>query len=232
MSKRNKLEKFSDLVTFSNVYEYSEKGYESGLGYNGENDVHLPGQWRKAHFGNDNPLILELACGRGEYTLALAEQYPDKNFVGVDVKGARIWQGARVALSELPNAAFLRIRIEHIAYFFASEEVDEIWITFPDPFLKTTKSNRRLTSPEFLDRYQKVLKNNGCINLKTDDDTLYHFTMDTIKNYDRTTLIYNSDDIYSDELYSPELEHKTYYEKKHLKDEKTIKYVRYSLSKR
>ena len=229
MTKRNKLEKFSELVSFPNVYEYSEKGFKSHLGNNGKEDVLLKGNWGKDHFQNDNPLILELACGRGEYTCGLAEMYPYKNIVGVDVKGARIWQGAKRALVNLPNAAFLRIRIEHLEYFFGPGEVDEIWITFPDPFLKDTKSNRRLTSKEFIHRYQKVLRNNGIINLKTDDDQLYQFTLEVVGNSKYTHLIYHSGDIYESELYSRELGIKTFYENKHLKNHKTIKYVRFSL---
>jgi len=229
MSKRNKLEKFSDLVSFPNVYEYSEKGFESNLAFNGSKDVKVYGNWKNEHFKNEGPIILELACGRGEYTCALAKMYPKKNFIGIDVKGARIWKGASYALKNLPNAAFLRIRIEHIAYFFAPEEIEEIWITFPDPFLKEKKSNRRLTSPEFLSRYQKVIRNNGMVNLKTDDDQLYRFTMDTVSNHGDTELVYHNKDIYLSELFLPELEIKTFYERKHLLKKKTIKFVRFSL---
>ncbi|MCL4162187.1 UNVERIFIED_CONTAM: hypothetical protein GTU68_051039, partial [Idotea baltica] len=137
----------------------------------------MRGRWREQHFGNKAPLILELACGRGEYTLALAAHFKEQNFIGVDIKGARIWKGAKMALEQqLDNAAFLRTRIEQIELFFTPEEVDEIWITFPDPFLKKGKANRRLTSASFLDRYRKILKKGGLLHLKTDDPTLYNFT--------------------------------------------------------
>jgi len=226
MSRRNKLEKFADLLSFSNVYEYSEKPREDGWLYNGVSNSILKGVWKNQHFENNHPLILELACGRGEYTCALSEKYPKLNFIGVDVKGARIWKGAKYALEHLPNAAFLRIRIEHIIHFFSSNEVDEIWITFPDPFLKDKKSNRRLTSPQFIERYKCFLKTDGIIHLKTDDDQLYEYTLEVIENAPELELIYQSNDIYKKELYTSDLEIKTYYEKKHLADGKKIKYIR------
>ena len=229
MSRRNKLEKFADLLSFSNVYEYSDKDREEGWIHDGKEDVVIKGNWIKHHFKNENPLVLELACGRGEYTIQLAEMYPDKNFIGVDVKGARIWKGAKYALENLLNAAFLRIRIEHIHYYFSPKEVDEIWITFPDPFLKDKKANRRLTSPPFIERYKHILKKGGIIHLKTDDDTLYEYTLEVISEHPDLELIYESDDIYGSELYTPELEFKTYYEHKHLEAKKKIKYVRYRL---
>jgi len=227
MGKRNKLEKFADLLSFSNVYEYSDKGHIDGWVYDGEKDFIIKGQWDDHHFKNEKPIVLELACGRGEYTVQLAEMYPDKNFIGVDVKGARIWKGAKHALENLPNAAFLRIRIEHIDHFFEEGEVDEIWITFPDPFLKEKKANRRLTSPPFLALYKKFLKKDGILHLKTDDPTLYEYTVEVLQEHPEVELIYEKDDIYSDELYTPELEFKTYYEHKHLEDGRKIKYVRW-----
>ena len=196
----------------------------------GNQDIKIKGQWTSHHFKNQNPLILELACGRGEYTCALAGTHENQNFIGVDVKGARIWKGAKYALEHLPNAAFLRIRIEHIAHFLAPGEVDEIWITFPDPFLKEKKANRRLTSPQFIERYSKILKKGGIIHLKTDDDQLYEYTMSVINEMEHLSLIYNSNDIYYGELYSPELDFKTYYEKKHLADQKKIKYIKFQMN--
>jgi len=156
MSKRNKLQKFADLLQFPNVYEHVDLESDTLLGGGGQ-PLHLAGKWGSRVFQNDRPLTLELACGRGEYSLELARRHPDRNFIGVDIKGARLWKGARTALQEaLPNVAFLRIRIEHIARFFSLGEVDEIWITFPDPFLKKSKANRRLTSPRFLDTYRRI----------------------------------------------------------------------------
>ncbi|MEE9374250.1 MAG: tRNA (guanosine(46)-N7)-methyltransferase TrmB [Saprospiraceae bacterium] len=229
MSRRNKLEKFSDLLSFSNVYEYSDKGRKDGWAYNEKEDVLIKGGWNKHQFENENPIILELACGRGEYTCALSELNDNKNFIGIDVKGARIWKGAKYAINYLPNAAFLRIRIEHIADFFTKDEVDEIWITFPDPFLKSRKADRRLTSLPFLERYRNILKKDGFIHLKTDDDQLYEYTLEIIEKSPYLKLIYKTNDIYANPLYSPELEFKTYYENQHLNLGKKIKYVKFRM---
>jgi len=229
MSRRNKLLKFSDLRTFPNVYENFESNPPQLSGINGELD--LQGKWRADHFNNDHPITLELACGRGEYTLDLARKYPDVNFIGVDVKGARIWQGAKIALAEeLSNVTFLRTNIELMAPFFEAGEVDEIWITFPDPFLKARKAQRRLTSASFLKVYRKFLKKGGTVHLKTDETNLYHFTLETLAEDVQTTILYQNDDIYSSPLIFDELETKTYYEKKHLKKGKTIKYVRFTIN--
>lgn len=230
MSKRNKLQKFAELLSFPNVYENFDSGNPQLAGEHGQ-IVDLKGQWKTGHFKNDAPLTLELACGRGEYSVALGEMYPERNFIGVDIKGARIWKGALAALQkQLHNVAFLRTRIEQIMYFFAEGEVDEIWITFPDPFLRNSKTNRRLTSPAFLDRYRKMMPAGGIVHLKTDDPTLYEFTLMVIRDYPEATLLYNDDDIYAKELPLPELEIKTYYERMHLAEQKTIKYVRFRLS--
>lgn len=226
MSKRNKLQKFAEMLSFPNVYETFDYNDLSLKGKDGES-VNLKGKWQAEHFKNDNPITLELACGRGEYTLALARAYPDRNFIGVDIKGARIWKGARTALAEgLDNAAFLRTRIEMIDRFIAENEVSEIWITFPDPFLKKGKSNRRLTAPNFLRLYEKMLKSDGLIHLKTDSPELYEFTLEVLENKENGTLVYHNENIYSGELPMPELIYKTYYEKMHLAINRTIKYVR------
>lgn len=229
MSKRNKLQKFADIQRFPNVYENFRHDQPQLLGLNAE-PVDLLGKWGEQHFENDAPITLELACGRGEYTVQLAERFPERNFIGVDVKGARIWKGARQALAEeLNNAAFLRTRIEQIAHFFAKDEVTEIWITFPDPFLKSTKENRRLTSPRFLDEFRKILVTGGLIHLKTDSPELYEFTLEVLAKYPHAKLLLEQDDIYSSELLMPELAFKTYYENMHLRDQKTIKYIRIQL---
>ena len=229
MSRRNKLLKFSDLGTFPNVYENFESNPPQLSGVNGELD--LQGKWRTDHFKNSHPITLELACGRGEYPLDLARKYPKVNFIGVDVKGARIWQGAKIALAEkLNNVTFLRTNIELMAPFFEEGEVDEMWITFPDPFLKARKAQRRLTSASFLKVYRKFLKKGGTIHLKTDETNLYNFTLETLADDPQTTILYQNDDIYSGPLIFDELETKTYYEKKHLKKGKTIKYVRFTIN--
>lgn len=230
MSKRNKLQKFAENLTFPNVYENFTPTEPRLIGLNGE-EVELRGVWAARHFGNDHPITLELACGRGEYTLGLARMYPERNFIGVDIKGARIWKGARIALREkIDNAAFLRTRIEQIPHFFEPGEIGEIWITFPDPFLRKSKAKRRLTSPQFLERYRKILKKGGLVHLKTDEPNLYEFTLDVLSGEKDFELEYHDDDIYSENLPLPELELKTYYEQMHLEAGKTIKYVRFRWS--
>ena len=230
MSKRNKLQKFAELLTFPNVYENFDPRQPQMRGINGT-PVDLKGRWAQEHFGNNNPITLELACGRGEYTLGLARRYPDRNFIGVDVKGARIWKGASIALEEqLHNAAFLRTRIEEIAFFFAPGEIAEIWITFPDPFLRKSKANRRLTAARFLKEYQKILVKDGILHLKTDETNLYHFSLEVLEAFPGADILHKDDDIYSKPLSFPELETKTYYERMHLADGKTIKYIRFQLT--
>lgn len=229
MARRNKLMKFSDVLTFPNVVECFDPK-EPKLTLNALEEIELKGKWKKAFFKNDNPLVLELACGRGEYSLALGRANPNVNYLGVDIKGARIWKGAKAALDEgLSNVCFLRSKIEIIDTFFESNEVDEIWITFPDPF--HGKENRRLTAHAFLDRYSKFLVPNGIVHLKTDDDILFEFSVDRAKTYEKAKVIYENDDIYSNTLYSPDLAHKTYYELQHLAKGKTIKYLKFSLMK-
>lgn len=227
MSKRNKLQKFAELLTFPNVYENFDPKNPQLTGVGGLL-VELKGKWAEQHFQNDHPITLELACGRGEYTLGLARQNPHRNFIGVDIKGARIWKGAKIALEEgLGNAAFLRTRIEQIALFFEPGEVSEIWITFPDPFLKKGKANRRLTAPRFLKQYQKILWEGGLVHLKTDSPQLYEFTLEVLAEKENVELLYHDEDIYASPLPMPELELKTYYEAMHLEDGRTIKYVRF-----
>jgi tRNA (guanine-N7-)-methyltransferase len=225
MSGRNKLQKFAEVLAMPNVYENFDAKNPALTKSEGEN-IDLKGQWAKKHFGNNFPITLELACGRGEYSLALAESFPERNFIGVDIKGARIWKGARIALEKkLENVAFLRTRIEQIEYFFGAEEVDEIWITFPDPFLRKSKANRRLTSLSFLDRYQSFLKPGALIHLKTDNGLLYEFSLESLESHARYQILYRNDNIYNQKLYTPELAYKTYYEKQHLANGLSIKYI-------
>ena len=217
--------KFAEVLSFPNVYENfnpKQPKLTAGEGVY----VDLKGKWAIDHFKNNNPIVLELACGRGEYSLALARDNYEKNFIGVDIKGARIWKGASKALEEkLENVAFLRTRIEQVQLFFDPQEIDEIWITFPDPFLRKSKSNRRLTSIPFLDRYHPVLKDGGLLHLKTDDPTLYEFSLETLEAHPSYTINYHHADIYSGPLHIPELAYKTYYEAMHLEAKKTIKYI-------
>ena len=228
MGRKNKLKRFADVATFSNVFEIVEG--ERAIVTNGEGDARdMKGKWASQYFQNNHPLILELACGKGEYTLALAQRDVSHNFIGVDIKGARIWKGARRGLDEkISNAAFLRTRIEFIEYFFSPGEVESIWITFPDPF--AGKPNRRLTSVPFLERYRKFLKPGGSIHLKTDSELLYEFTLEVVDADPRCKIIYSNPDIYSGPLYDPILDQKTYYELKHLADGKKITYTRFTIS--
>lgn len=229
MARKNKLRKFAEVLSFPNVYECYNIQQPVLVGA-GMQETDLRGRWKAQHFQNDHPITLELACGGGEYTVELARQFPDRNFIGVDVKGNRIWKGAKRALEEnIGNAAFLRTRIEIIERFFAPGEVDEIWITFPDPFPRPSKENRRLTSAFFLEKYRLILRPGGLVHLKHDDPDFYRFTIDTIAADPRCTLLYHDDDIYAKPLPYPELGIQTLYEKMHLAAGKTIKYVRFTI---
>lgn len=228
MPARNKLQKFAEIASFPHVYESFDPLRPQLV--QADRELDLSGNWAEQHFGNSNPITLELACGRGEYTVELARRYPDRNFIGVDVKGARIWRGAKIALAEnLQNAAFLRSRIEPIAHFFASGEVDEIWITFPDPFKKKGKANRRLTSAIYLREYRKILRPGGMVHLKTDSRLLYDWTHAYFEKQPAVRVHYHDDDIYSKALPTPELDIETYYERMHRDMGATITYTRFSI---
>jgi tRNA (guanine-N7-)-methyltransferase len=225
MSNKNKLDRFEQLHNFANVYE-NESDLAPKLNHLKADAGDMRGRWA-AHFGNDNPIVLELACGKGDYTRALAADYPNRNYIGVDIKGNRMWVGAKAALDEgCKNVAFLRTRIESISSFFAEGEVTEIWITFADPQL--TKPRKRLTSPQFLARYRHFLAKSHLINLKTDSPELYQFTLETIAE-EKLTLHYQKDDIYAAPLDFQALRHKTFYEQMHLRNGKSIKFVQFSL---
>jgi tRNA (guanine-N7-)-methyltransferase len=191
--------------------------------------VDTKGRWHSDIFNNTHPIVLELACGKGEYTCAMALADASRNFIGVDVKGNRMHRGAKRALDEgIHNAFFLRTDINIISTFFAKGEVSEIWITFPDPHLKKGKEQKRLTSERFIKYYKNILQPGATIHLKTDDPTLYAFTLDTIALL-RLQCVYAEDDIYSKELLHPFLEIKTYYEQMHLAEGKKIKYIQFCI---
>lgn len=229
MGRKNKLRKFAELLSFPNVYECYNVQQPALVGADMQ-EIDLKGKWNALHFKNDQLITLELACGGGEYTVGLAQRFPERNFIGVDVKGNRIWKGAKTALEQqIANAAFLRTRIEIIERFFAPGEVSEIWITFPDPFPRASKENRRLTSPYFHDIYRRILRPGGVVHLKHDDPDFYRFTLDSIAADPRCTLVYASDDIYASTLPYPELAIQTLYESFHLAAGKKIKYVRYTI---
>jgi len=167
---KNKLARWAELGTFENVIQPE-------TGDQGWKDHRIKGNWHREIFRNDNPIILELGCGKGEYTIGLSVLFPEYNFIGIDIKGARMWRGAKTASqSQLKNTAFLRTRIEFINSFFATDEVDEIWIIFPDPHLGKKNSNKRLTCPWFLNTYRNFLKDKGIIHLKTDNTELFNYT--------------------------------------------------------
>ncbi len=225
---RQKLKKFAELQTFPNVYDNLDVRDPKNTVLNGQ-IVDIKGKWGSEHFKNDKPITLELACGRGEYAVALGKMFPECNFIGVDVKGSRIHKGAKEAIEAgLTNVAFLRTRIEQIEHFFVKNEVSEIWITFPDPFLKERKSNKRLTSEQFLNRYRHFLQPDGIVHLKTDSPDLYDFTLDICQNTEGCTLLFNDSDIHSKPLIMNELSVKTYYEKANIA-KSTIKYVRFKI---
>jgi len=212
---KDKLRRFAEIDTFSNVFQLDAGKV-------------LKGNWGESFFKNNNPVVLELACGKGEYSVSLAQMFPHKNFIGVDYKGNRIWRGAKTALEEnVSNVAFLRIQIENITDYFAPGEVDEIWITFPDPQPQLSREKKRLTSPRFLDKYIQILKPDGCINLKTDNDDFYAYTLEKTGALKLDVHI-QTDDLYHSPYADAVLSIKTYYEKKYLKDNKNINYLKFS----
>jgi len=188
-------------------------------------ELNLKGNWKKDVFKNRHPIILELACGKGDYAIALAKKYQQKNFIGVDTKGARIYTGAKHALeANLPNLVFVRMRIENIALFFDKAEIDEIWITFPDPFPRKKDAKRRLTAPAFIERYRQICKPGAIIHFKTDDLPLFHFTKESVDSLG-VKMVYYKENIYSSPLEFEELDIKTYYERQHLDQGRTINYL-------
>lgn len=215
---KDKLRKFAEIATFHNVKQLDE-------------GKPLKGRWAKEHFGNDQPIILELACGKGEYTVNLARMYPDKNFIGVDYKGNRIWRGAKDALEEgIPNVAFLRIQIETLLDYFAAGEVAEIWITFPDPQPQSSREKKRLTYPAFLTRYQEILAPGGLMHLKTDSDSLFAYTLEQLDLLQIVPEV-KTHDLYRSSLVDPVLSIKTYYERKYLSIDKSINYVQWKFKR-
>ncbi len=192
-------------------------------------DFHLKGKWNVGFFKNDNPITLELGCGKGEYTIGLSTQYPKQNFIGVDIKGARIWKGAKTAMNErLINVAFIRTRIEQITSFFARNEIAEIWLTFPDPQLKKKRNKKRLTAARFLNAYREFLSPDGCIHLKTDNQDLYDYTRQMIET-NNLPLIFASENLYKEPRINPVLSITTYYEKQFLEQNRSIKYICFQL---
>ena len=220
---KNKLVRWTELGSYDNVIQ-PEIEDVSGK------DHPIKGRWNQDLFKNGNPITLELGCGKGEYTVGLANNFPHDNFIGIDIKGARMWRGAKTANEQkLPNVAFLRTRIEFINSFFSSDEVDEIWITFPDPHLGGRNSNKRLTSPWFLNSYRLFLKDKGLIHLKTDNKELYDFTCKVLSHNNVETII-STDDLYTEKIDNI-LSIRTHYEKIFLDAGLKINYLSFRLDK-
>ncbi|MBR9860801.1 tRNA (guanosine(46)-N7)-methyltransferase TrmB [bacterium] len=217
MGKKNKLTKFAEVTSFKNCFEYNKE---------------ISGKWNQDYFPKANKITVELACGKGEYTIGLAERNPERNFIGVDVKGNRIWKGAQYALDQdLQNVAFHRMQIGNITEYFGEEEVDEFWITFPDPQPRKGKAKKRLTHPNFLAKYRHISKPDAVLNLKTDDTGFYEFTKEVIEE-EGLELLLDSDDVYAwDEAPEELLNIQTFYEKMWLDEGKKIKYLRFKLHK-
>ncbi|GAB6011897.1 tRNA (guanosine(46)-N7)-methyltransferase TrmB [Viscerimonas tarda] len=215
---KNKLKKFASMNEYPHVFQYpfsvlQEKGFD------------MKGKWGQAFFGNDNPIVLELGCGKGEYAVGLAQLYPDKNFIGVDIKGARMWTGAKESFDKgLKNVAFLRTHIELIEQFFGKGEVSEIWITFPDP--QMNKLNRRMTSTHFMQLYGKILKSGGIIHLKTDSNFMFVYTQEMLKE-NRLPVLFQSDDLYHSGYVDEMLKIRTFYEQQWLARGLNIKYIKF-----
>lgn len=212
---KDKLRRFAEIETFDNVVQL-----EAGQPFKGK--------WAQEFFKNNAPVVLELACGKGEYTVNLARIFPEKNFIGIDYKGNRIWRGAKTAIEDgVPNVGFLRIQIENLLDYFAPGEIDEIWITFPDPQPQLSREKKRLTSPRFLDKYKELLQPGGFVNLKTDNDDLHAYTAEKIQELGLNLAI-KTEDLYHSAYADEVLSIKTYYEKKYLANSKNINYLKFS----
>ncbi|MGB5229065.1 MAG: tRNA (guanosine(46)-N7)-methyltransferase TrmB [Eudoraea sp.] len=222
MGSKNKLKRFQQNKTFSHVIEPGRDELMEGK-------FPLKGKW-KSFFNNDNPIVLELGCGKGEYTVGLAKLDSSRNFIGIDIKGARLWRGAKTALEDnLGNVAFLRTQIELIDLIFAENEVDEIWITFPDPQLKYKRTKHRLTNKAFLDKYKFILKDEGVINLKTDSEFMHGYTLGLLHGLN-CEILYANHDVYKNEGSPKEvMDIQTFYEKQYLEKGKPITYIKFTV---
>jgi tRNA (guanine-N7-)-methyltransferase len=214
---KKKLLHFQENLTFPHLFQYRYHEIES--------QFHMRSRWNHDFFHNLHPLVLELGCGKGEYTVGLAAKYPEKNYIGIDLKGARLWRGCKtVEEQQLKNAAFIRTRVDHLEKFFGPGEVSEIWITFPDP--QVGKARKRLTAPVFLDRYRKILATDGLVHLKTDDYDLYCFTLETLVE-NNLDILFATDDLYDNPSPEDVRSIQTYYEQRWLEQKKKICYVQF-----
>ncbi len=217
---KDKLRRFAENETFDNMFQMKYEDVKDGF--------YLKGKWREEFFKNDNPLVLELGCGKGEYTVGLAKQYPNKNFIGIDIKGARMWRGCKTSVDEkINNVAFVRTHIQVLDMYFAENEVSEIWITFPDPQLK--KPNKRLTSPRFLDLYSKFLIEKGIIHLKTDSQELYDYTLNEVLLAQKKTILLSTNNLYESNINEDVISIRTFYENIYINQGKPITYLKFQI---
>ena len=224
MGSKNKLKRFKENETFSNVIQPTREEVLN-------NTLTLKGNWNRDFFKNENPVVLELGCGKGEYSLNLAAMFPEKNFLGIDIKGARFWRGAKTALAEkINNVGFLRTQIELVDFIFDENEIDEIWITFPDPQIKYKRTKHRMTNPDFLNKYKKILKPNGMVHLKTDSEYMHGYTLGLLEGLG-LTIEYAHHDVYGTTNAPKEVtDIQTYYESQYLAINKKITYLRFNFS--
>ena len=223
MGSKNKLKRFKENKTFSNVVEPTrDEVLRGALAYKGK--------WKEQFFKNNHPIVLELGCGKGEYSVALAKKFPDKNFIGIDIKGARFWRGAKTALeNNIKNVGFIRTQIELVDHIFETDEIDEIWITFPDPQIKYKRTKHRLLNLNFLDKYQKIVKPGGIIHLKTDSEFMHGYTLGLLHGKGHEVL-YANHDIYKNSGAPAEVvEIQTFYEKQYLEKNKPITYIQFTI---
>ena len=222
MGSKNKLKRFKENETFSNVIQPTREEVQN-------NSLYLKGNWKQKFFKNDNPIVLELGCGKGEYSVNLAKMFPNKNFLGIDIKGARFWRGAKTALEEnISNVGFLRTQIELVDCIFAENEIDEIWITFPDPQIKYKRTKHRMTNPDFLNKYKKILKPDGVVHLKTDSEYMHGYTLGLLQGMG-LNIEYAHHDVYGTTNAPKEVtDIQTYYESQYLEIGKKITYLRFN----
>lgn len=224
MGSKNKLKRFRENEIFSNVFQPSREELVN-------QKYEYKGNWNKAIFKNENPIVLELGCGKGEYTVGLSKRYPNKNFIGIDIKGARFWRGAKTAIEEqIPNASFIRTQIELVEYIFEENEVDEIWITFPDPQIKYKRTKHRMINLQFLERYKKILKKEGIMHLKTDSEFMHGYTLGLLHGA-KHDVLYANHNVYKLEGSPAEVtEIQTFYESQYLEHNKAITYIRFKIN--
>ncbi len=223
MGSKNKLKRFGENETFDNVFQPTREDVVSG-------NFGMSGNWNTNFFKNSNPIVLELGCGKGEYSVGLATRFPDKNFIGIDLKGARFWRGAKTAIETgLTNVGFVRMQIELINKVFAENEVDEIWITFPDPQIKFQRTKHRMTNSEFLKMYKQILKPDGIMNLKTDSEFMHGYTLGLL-NGEGHEILYSNHNVYVNEGSPKEVtEIQTFYENQYLAVNKAITFIRFKI---